>query len=62
MFEKMEALLKQADMEFTDIARTWIYLNDLLEWYDEFNVVRTQFFRERGTFEDLVRGERIPSW
>ena len=54
VFEKMETLLKQADMEFTDIARTWIYLNDLLEWYDEFNVVRSQFFKERGTFEKMV--------
>lgn len=54
VFEKMEALLQQADMEFTDIARTWIYLNNLLEWYDEFNAVRTQFFKERGTFEKMV--------
>jgi enamine deaminase RidA (YjgF/YER057c/UK114 family) len=54
VFEKMEALLRQADMEFTDIARTWIYLNNLLDWYDEFNAVRTQFFKERGTFEKMV--------
>ncbi|WP_136061354.1 RidA family protein [Pontiella sulfatireligans] len=54
VFEKMEDLLKQADMEFTDIARTWIYLNNLLEWYDEFNVVRTKFFREHGTFDKMV--------
>jgi enamine deaminase RidA (YjgF/YER057c/UK114 family) len=54
VFEKMEALLRQADMEFTDIARTWIYLNDLLEWYDEFNAVRTRFFEERGVFEKMV--------
>lgn len=54
VFEKMEILLRQADMEFTDIARTWIYLNDLLEWYDEFNAVRTRFFKERGVFEKTV--------
>ncbi len=54
VFEKMESLLQQADMEFTDIARTWLYLNDLLEWYDEFNVVRTKFFNERGTFDKMV--------
>ena len=30
------------------------YLNDLLEWYDEFNDVRTQFFTERGTFDKMV--------
>ena len=54
VFEKMETLLKQADMQFTDIARTWIYLNELLEWYDEFNVVRSRFFKERGIFEKMV--------
>jgi len=54
VFEKMETLLRKADMEFTDIARTWLYLNDLLEWYDEFNAVRTRFFEERGTFEKMV--------
>ena len=54
VFEKMERLLKQADMEFTDIARTWIYLNELLQWYDEFNVVRSRFFEERGVFEKMV--------
>jgi enamine deaminase RidA (YjgF/YER057c/UK114 family) len=54
VFEKMERMLKQADMEFADIARTWIYLNELLEWYDEFNTVRTRFFRERGVFEKMV--------
>lgn len=54
VFEKMERLLKQADMEFTDIARTWIYLNDLLKWYDGFNAVRTRFFRERGVFDKMV--------
>ncbi|MEE9369385.1 MAG: hypothetical protein V3V05_11075 [Pontiella sp.] len=54
VFEKMESLLKQADMEFTDIARTWLYLNNLLEWYDEFNAVRTKFFQERGTFDKMV--------
>ena len=54
VFEKMESLLKQADMEFTDIARTWLYLNDLLDWYDELNVVRTKFFHERGTFDKMV--------
>ena len=54
VFEKMESLLQQADMKFTDVARTWIYLNDLLEWYDDFNAVRTRFFTERGVFENMV--------
>jgi enamine deaminase RidA (YjgF/YER057c/UK114 family) len=54
VFEKMELLLQQADMAFTDIARTWIYLNELLQWYDEFNAVRSRFFMERGVFDKMV--------
>ncbi len=54
VFEKMERLLRQAGMEFTDVARTWIYLSGLLQWYDEFNAVRTRFFKERGVFENMV--------
>jgi len=54
VFEKMEELLSQADMKCTDVARTWIFLNDLLKWYDEFNEVRTRFFKERGVFDKMV--------
>lgn len=54
VFEKMERLLEQAGLAFTDTVRTWIYLNELLQWYDTFNEVRTRFFRERGVFDRLV--------
>jgi len=54
VFEKIEKLLQQAELKFTDIARTWFYLNDLLSWYDDFNEVRTQFFHEQGTFKKRV--------
>lgn len=54
VFVKMESLLQQAGMEFADIARTWIYLSNLLNWYDEFNVVRNRFFKERGVFEKML--------
>ncbi|MBL7114414.1 MAG: endoribonuclease L-PSP [Kiritimatiellae bacterium] len=53
-FERMEETLRAVGMEFSDIVRTWIYLDDLLEWYDDFNEVRTQFFKERGVFEKMV--------
>jgi enamine deaminase RidA (YjgF/YER057c/UK114 family) len=53
-FEKMEVILGKADMDFSHVVRTWMYLDKLLEWYDEFNEVRTQFFNERGVFERMV--------
>lgn len=53
-FETMDAALKLNGFKFTDTCRTWIYLDNLLEWYDEFNVVRTQYFNETGIFDHMV--------
>jgi enamine deaminase RidA (YjgF/YER057c/UK114 family) len=53
-FEQLESGLKQAGMEFGNVVRTWFYLDHLLEWYEQFNEVRTTFFRERNVFENLV--------
>jgi enamine deaminase RidA (YjgF/YER057c/UK114 family) len=54
VFEKMDAVLKTVGMDFSNVVRTWMYLKELLKWYDEFNVVRTQFFEEHGVFDNLV--------
>jgi enamine deaminase RidA (YjgF/YER057c/UK114 family) len=48
MLEKAESLLKQAGIDFFHIARTWMWLADILDWYDRFNEVRNKFFIERG--------------
>lgn len=53
-FERIESTLATAGMDFSNVVRTWIYLKDLLDWYDEFNAVRNQFFRERGVFDGVV--------
>ncbi|MDH7571353.1 MAG: hypothetical protein QHJ73_17380, partial [Armatimonadota bacterium] len=54
VFESMEAALRQAGMECLQLVRTWLFLDRLLEWYHEFNPVRTRFFTERGIFDALV--------
>ncbi len=53
-FEQMEKALALVDMDFSNVLRTWLYLDNLLKWYDEFNVVRTQFFTEHGVFDRMV--------
>ena len=53
-FETMEAALNAAGFKFTDTVRTWIYLDRLLDWYTEFNTVRTNYFRNAGIFEHMV--------
>jgi len=53
-FEKMSAALKSVDMDFSNVIRMWNYLDDLLSWYDEFNVMRTAFFNENDVFNNIV--------
>jgi enamine deaminase RidA (YjgF/YER057c/UK114 family) len=54
VFENMERTLARAGMGFKDVVRTWMFLDGLLDWYGDFNAVRTGYFKERGIFEHLV--------
>jgi enamine deaminase RidA (YjgF/YER057c/UK114 family) len=54
VFDRIQQALQSVGMEFTDVVRTWLYLDDLLKWYDEFNVVRTAFFNQYGVFDRMV--------
>ena len=53
-FELMEEALGLVGMDFGHVVRTWLFLDDILSWYDDFNHVRTTFFYERGVFDNLV--------
>ncbi len=48
MFRRTDKLLKQAGMTFKDVARTWIFMRDILDWYGPFNKARNAFFVEEG--------------
>ena len=53
-FEMMEEALGLAGMDFSNVLRTWYYLEDILAWYGDFNAARTTFFSERGIFDGVV--------
>jgi enamine deaminase RidA (YjgF/YER057c/UK114 family) len=48
MFTNAELGLKAHGMDFRNVRRTWIYLARLLEWYGEFNRVRTMHYKSTG--------------
>jgi len=54
MFERLEAALRAAGLDMGHVARTWLFLDDILSWYGAFNAVRTEFFQERFVFERMV--------
>ncbi len=47
VLERMEATLRCLGLSFHNVVRTWFFLDDILDWYEAFNRVRTQFFAER---------------
>jgi enamine deaminase RidA (YjgF/YER057c/UK114 family) len=54
VFKKMEQALNTVGMDFSHVVRTWLYINEILDWYDDFNFVRTDFFDKHKVFDGLV--------
>lgn len=54
VFETIRKALEENGFAFTDIVRTWFYNEKILDWYSDFNTVRTDFFSKYGTFEKMV--------
>jgi enamine deaminase RidA (YjgF/YER057c/UK114 family) len=52
IFEKAESALKQVNTDMLLVPRTWLWLDNILSWYGDFNKVRTQFFIERGLIKN----------
>jgi enamine deaminase RidA (YjgF/YER057c/UK114 family) len=48
MFRKAEALLKSEGASFRDVIRTWIYVENILDWYNEFNSARNTCYTDFG--------------
>lgn len=55
-----EELLAREGFSFRDVARTWFYLRDILEWYGPFNAVRNAAFRRMGLMGPTGDGQ-IPA-
>lgn len=48
MFEKAASILQARGFVYRDVVRTWIYIGDILAWYDDFNRVRTEVYAGLG--------------
>ncbi|MGD8239536.1 MAG: RidA family protein [Armatimonadota bacterium] len=57
VLEAASEALSARGLSFRDVARTWVYLDDILSWYGEFNEARNAFFRRVG-----LMGEGAPDF
>jgi enamine deaminase RidA (YjgF/YER057c/UK114 family) len=53
-FVQLEEGLAHAGMELQDLVRTWLFIDDILDWYGEFNRMRDEFFAEKGMFDRFL--------
>jgi enamine deaminase RidA (YjgF/YER057c/UK114 family) len=53
-FKMLDGSLNKVGMDIGNVARTWFYLTDLLNWYDDFNSVRNEYYTAKGVFERLI--------
>ncbi|MCX7598344.1 MAG: Rid family hydrolase [Armatimonadetes bacterium] len=56
MYGQAERYLAAAGCHFRDVVRTWVFLADILDWYGDFNRLRTEAFRRFGLVTDAGAG------
>ena len=61
-FENLNAALADFGMDFSDVVRTWIYADGILDWYPDLNRARDAFFRAHGVFDRFVPASTGIGW
>jgi len=54
LFDRVEKCVGAAGMSMHNVVRTWMFLDDILDWYGLFNAVRTEFFKSHKVLNHLV--------
>ena len=54
IFNSLELSLRKNKLTAQSLIRTWLYLDNILEWYDEFNAARSLYFDEHRIFDRLI--------
>ena len=54
LLDAAEQILNLTGLSFADAIRTWYYLDNILDWYDDFNKVRSSFFHKHQVFKNHV--------
>jgi len=61
IYEKAMRILRPLGGTMRSVARTWLWLGDILAWYDAFNTVRNRFFTECGVIDPDAHDTRLPA-
>lgn len=54
VLEQLEDCLSQVGMDLRHVVRTWFFIDDILDWYADFNAARGAVYSERDLFRRYV--------
>lgn len=54
VYEEIEQALADEGFALGNLVRTWLFIEDILDWYGAFNQVRTKVFRDKNLFSKLI--------
>ena len=62
LMQRAARLLEAQGASYRDVARTWFYLSDILDWYPEFNRARTAVYGQFGILPGQNHGRlKLPA-
>lgn len=61
-FENLELELGSIGMAFTNVARTWLYADHILDWYAELNRARDDFFSAHNVYGRYIPASTGIGW
>jgi enamine deaminase RidA (YjgF/YER057c/UK114 family) len=53
-FKSLGKILKDSRISYNNLVRTWLYLQNILNWYDDLNKARTDFYMEENIFNGFI--------
>jgi enamine deaminase RidA (YjgF/YER057c/UK114 family) len=59
ILESAEGILRRNGATYKDVARTWFYLSDILDWYPDLNKARSEKYGEFGIMPGLGDGRLL---
>ena len=60
--ECLEHELRSVGMEFSNVVRTWLFADNILDWYADLNRARDEFFNARGVYGRYVPASTGIGW
>ncbi len=61
VYHQAAQILHMHNMNFRNVARTWVWIRNILDWYDQFNTARTAFYQQENLVDNNGESHYLPA-